>query len=559
MSRLKEKLQANNETINWVPEHIKEGRFGEWLGNVKDWAISRERYWGTPLPIWECEKCRAHKVIGSVEELGELSGQKATLKSEIHRPEIDAYEITCSECGGKMKRVKEVFDCWFDSGSMPFAQYHYPFENKNLIDKNEQYPAEFICEAIDQTRGWFYTLLAISTLMDKGSAYKNVICLGHINDKFGKKMSKSKGNIINPWDVIAQYGVDAVRQHMYTINQPGEGKRYDLDDVKDVLRKNVMLLWNVYKFYEMYAAPVDKAKAERAPINSANILDKWILAKLAVLVAKLTAELNQYHVYEAAREIPIFIDELSTWYLRRSRDRFKSEDENDKQAALETTRQVLEELAKLMAPFMPFISESLWQKVTGSNFTDEGKSIHLEKWPLISELATADREILENMETVRRIVEIGLAKRDEAGIKIRQMLSSITIKIKGEVPLEYLDLIKDELNIQEVIFVETNDDKINVELETTITPELKIEGLRRELVRFINMLRKEANLSLHDEASVYLIGADEEISTAISRTKESILKDTLSSDIKLVENWSDILVSKEIKIADLKLQLGLKK
>jgi isoleucyl-tRNA synthetase len=554
MSNLKEELIKNNQTINWVPEHIKTGRFGEWLNNVKDWAISRERYWGTPLPIWECEKCNTHRVIGSLEELSELSGQKLNLKSNIHRPEIDAYEISCAACGGKMKRAKEVFDCWFDSGAMPYAQHHYPFENKDLIDKNEQFPAEYICEAIDQTRGWFYTLLAVSTLLGKGSAYRNVICLGHINDKFGKKMSKSKGNVINPWDVISQYGVDAVRQHMYTINQPGEGKRYDLDDVKDVFRKNIMLLWNVYKFYEMYASD-DKTKSAKP--EPKNVLDIWILAKLNEMIKVVSTELDQFHVYEAARQIPEFIDELSTWYLRRSRDRFKSDDELDKQNALATTRYVLTELAKLMAPFMPFMAESLWQKVSGYNFTDKNKSIHLEKWPVASE--TDNSHLLADMNIVRRIVELGLAKRDEAGIKIRQMLSKITIKVKNEITLEYIDLIKDELNLAAVEFAETSDDKIEVELDTVITPELKEEGLKRELIRFINMLRKEANLSLHDETSVYLAAASDELKLALAKKKADIMKDTLSTDLNFVATLPEVLVSKEIKIDDLKMQLGLKK
>jgi len=554
VTKVKEELIANNNHINWVPEHIKAGRFGEWLNNVKDWAISRERYWGTPLPIWECEKCNKHRVIGSLEELSELSGQKITLKSDIHRPEIDTYEFTCGYCGGKMKRVKEVFDCWFDSGAMPYAQGHYPFENADLINENEQFPADFICEAIDQTRGWFYTLLAVSTLLGKGTPYKNVICLGLINDKFGKKMSKSKGNIVSPWEVISLYGVDAVRQHMYTLNQPGEGKRYDLDDVKDVFRKNIMLLWNVFKFYEMYATP-DKAKTLKP--KSKKVLDIWILAKLSEVVKVISAELDQFHVYEAARQIPEFIDELSTWYLRRSRDRFKSDDEADKKNALETTHYVLVELAKLMAPFMPFMAESLWQKVSGNDFKDNNKSVHLENWPLADE--TDNSHLLTDMNIVRRIVELGLAKRDEAGIKIRQMLGKITIKVKNEITLEYIDLIKDELNLASVEFAETNDDKIEVELDLIITPELKEEGLKRELIRFINMLRKEANLSLHDETNIYLAGAAEELKSALNRKKIDIMKDTLSAELNFVESLPEVLVSKEIKIDDLKLQLGLKK
>ncbi|MFA5131360.1 MAG: isoleucine--tRNA ligase [Patescibacteria group bacterium] len=552
MSTLKEELLENNKTINWIPEHIKEGRFGEWLGNVKDWAISRERYWGTPLPIWECEKCQKHRVIGSVEELAELSGQKVTIKSDIHRPEIDAYEMTCADCGGKMKRVKEVFDCWFDSGAMPYAQHHYPFENRDLIDKNEQFPAEFICEAIDQTRGWFYTLLAISTTLGKGAPYKNVICLGHINDKFGKKMSKSKGNIISPWEVISQYGVDAVRQHMFTINQPGEGKRYDLDDVKDVFRKNIMLLWNVYKFYEMYATS-EKSEAEKP--ESQNVLDLWILAKFSVLVKGLTTDLNTYHIYEAARRLPEFIDELSTWYLRRSRDRFKSDDEADKNNALATTRYVLTELAKLMAPFMPFIAENLWQKMSAYNFEDKNASVHLEKWPESDE--TDYTKLLADMELTRKIVELGLAKRDEAGIKIRQMLAKITVKVKTEITPEYIELLKDELNVAGVEFIESAEDKIELELDTFITPELKEEGLKRELIRFVNMLRKEGNLNINDETNIYLVGAGEELKTALLNKKADIMKDTLSADINCVDAMPEVLVSKEIKIDDVKLSLGL--
>ncbi len=554
MSTLKDELIANNQTINWIPEHIKAGRFGEWLNNIKDWAISRERYWGAPLPIWECDKCNKHRVIGSIEELAELSGQKVTVKSDIHKPEIDTYEFTCAECGGKMKRVKEVFDCWFDSGAMPYAQHHYPFENRDLIDKNEQFPAEYICEAIDQTRGWFYTLLAISTTLGKGSPYKNVICLGHINDKFGKKMSKSKGNIVSPWEVISQYGVDAVRQHMYTINQPGEGKRYDLDDVKDVFRKNIMLLWNVYKFYETYAAE-EKGEAKRP--TSQNVLDLWILAKLDEMIKSVTNELNQYHIYESARQIPEFIDELSTWYLRRSRDRFKSDDEADKKNALVTTHYVLGELAKLMAPFMPFVSENLWQKVNGYNFADKNKSVHLEKWP---ESGEADNsKLLADMDVIRKIVELGLAKRDEAGIKIRQMLAKITIKVKSEVALEYIELIKDELNLASVEFAETKEDKIEVELDTVITPGLKEEGLKRELIRFVNMLRKEGNLNINDETNIYVAGASEELKTTLARKKADIMKDTLSAEINFVDELPEVLVSKEIKIDEVKLILGLKK
>ena len=554
MTALKDDLIANNQQINWVPDHIKEGRFGEWLANVKDWAISRERYWGTPLPIWECSACDHFEVVEGVEKLSALSGVKITLESDIHRPAIDKLQFTCAKCGGKMTRVKEVFDCWFDSGAMPFAQHHYPFENKELIDGGEQYPADFICEAIDQTRGWFYTLLAISTLLGKGAAYKNVICLGHINDKFGKKMSKSKGNVVNPWDVINQYGVDAVRQHMYTINQPGEGKRYDLDDVKDVFRQNIMLLWNVYKFYEMYAAEVS---GDIVRPESQNVLDSWILIKLDKLIAKVGNELDQYHIYEAAREIPLFIDELSTWYLRRSRDRFKSEDETDKKLALQTTRFVLSELAKVMAPFMPFIAESLWQKISGFNFADDNKSVHLENWPLALNAGKAEQSILDNMALVKKAVELGLAKRDEAGIKIRQMLNSATIKFNTPLDKSYHSLILDELNIKSLDW-KVEGEEMSVDLDLVITPELKQEGLKRELVRSINMMRKEANLSLADRAKVFVAGASSELQLVINNLKSEILRDTLSVDILLVDEVKTAQI-KEAKIDEVKVALGLEK
>ncbi len=550
MTAIKDELIANNSKVNWVPDHIKEGRFGEWLLNVKDWAISRERYWGTPLPIWECSGCDHLEVVGSVEKLGALSGQSVTLESDIHRPAIDNYQFACPKCGGKMNRVKEVFDCWFDSGAMPFAQHHYPFENKELIDGGKQFPADFICEAIDQTRGWFYTLLAVSTLLGKGNSYKNVICLGHINDKFGKKMSKSKGNVISPWDVINQYGVDAVRQHMYTINQPGEGKRYDLDDVKDVFRQNIMLLWNVYKFYEMYAVEV---KGEIVRPKTDNVLDVWILVKLDKLIAKVGGELDQYHVYEAAREIPSFIDELSTWYLRRSRDRFKSEDEADKNLALATTRYVLLELSKVMSPFMPFIAENLWQKMSGFNFTDENKSVHLEKWPLASSVGDQEQKVLDSMALVRRAVELGLAKRDEAGIKIRQMLNSATVKFNIPLDEVYHSLILDELNIKSLDW-QNGGEEMSLELDTVITPELKQEGLKRELVRFINMMRKDAGLSLGDKALVYISTANEDLKNVIKSAKTALLKDTLSDDI--IEGEGEGL-AKNVKIDGSEVKLSL--
>lgn len=532
ISKLKVELLKNNQEINWIPEHVKDGRFGEWLSNIRDWAISRERYWGTPLPIWECASCGAIKVLGSAEGL-ELK--------DLHRPMIDEVELDCA-CGKKMKRIKEVLDCWFDSGSMPFAQYHYPFENQELIDKNIQFPAEYICEAIDQTRGWFYTLLAISTLLDKGAPYKNVICLGHINDKAGKKMSKSKGNIVDPWQMIEGYGVDAIRMHMYTVNSPGDYKRYDENDVRDVLRQNVMILWNVYKFYEMYQKDITASN------QSTDVLDQWIIAKLNLLQQKLSLELDVYHIYEAAREIPVFIDELSTWYLRRSRDRFKAEDNSE---VLSTLKFVLIELAKVIAPFMPFVAESLWQKVTGNNFTTE-QSVHLEKWNTNSN--KINQEVLDNMAITRKIVELGLAARDAAGIKIRQVLAKAMVDTKAELSDSYLDLIKDELNVKAIV-LDKNSDELKVALDTEITPALKREGLKRELVRLINNLRKDSGFTLADSGILYLDSDDEEINQTITEFGEEIKKDTLCVELK----QSTITASKDITLGTAKVQLAIEK
>ncbi len=518
MTALREKLIENNQSINWVPGHIKEGRFGEWLSKVKDWSLSRERYWGTPLPIWQCTKCKQLKCIASKKELG-------VDLEDLHRPYIDDIKFTCS-CGGKMKRDLSVLDCWFDSGAMPFAQHHYPFSQTDLSDK---FPADYICEAIDQTRGWFYTLLAISTLMDKGPAYKNVICLGHINDKEGKKMSKSKGNVIDPWQVIEQYGVDAVRQHLYTLNSPGEGKNYDLNDVRDVFRQNIILLNNIYNFYALYVN--QEIKGEVEIVVSDNILDQWLLARLNNLTKKISNYLENYQVYEAAREIPLFIDDFSTWYLRRSRDRFKGDDFTDKESALLYTRYSLQELSKLMAPFMPFIAELTWQSVCNYNFKDLDKSVHLGTWPKAKEL---DEGILDKMIDLRKIVELGLAARDFHQIKIRQKLAKATIYSPFEKMADnYLQVLADELNVGEIVW-QKEGEETKVLLDTHITQELKLEGLKRDFIRLVNALRKEAGLSIEDKASIVWQG-DESMEPIISQMSEEIKKGTLSEKIEYLE------------------------
>lgn len=523
MTELKKKLIKNNEEINWVPDYIKHGRFGEWLENVKDWAISRQRYWGTPLPIWQCEKCHEKKVLANREELTEEQ------KKDLHRPYIDEVEFDCS-CGGKMKRVPDVFDCWFDSGSMPFAQYHYPFENKELIDKGKQFPADYIAEAIDQTRGWFYTLLAVSTILEKGPSYKNVICLAHIRDKHGKKMSKSKGNVVDPWEVINKFGSDSLRLHLYTINQPGDSKNFDIKNVQDVLRKNLLILWNVYTFRQMYA---EDNKEIKKP-NSENILDIWILSKLNLSIRDITDNLEKYYVTEAARKITDFINELSTWYLRRSRERFKSNDKEDAKKALDTLSFVLLELSKLMAPFTPFFAEDLYLELTNKKLKE---SVHLEDWPKVDK-KLIDEKVLQEMDVARKIVEAGLAARAEAGVKVRQPLQSYFTSLVKKLDDELTEIVKDELNVKELKF---GKDK----LDTELTDELKQEGLFRELVRQINSMRKKHGLTIQDKIKVYYHTKGDEIKKVFENFEDELKKDTLSKELigELKDGAEDVKIN----------------
>lgn len=721
MSSLRDELVKQNEGIHWEPEHIKEGRFGDWLREVKDWAISRERYWGTPLPIWSCDKCPERKVVGSVEDLkkpsrntyhmmrhgesennvlgqlnsdvskvfhltelgkkevresaqafkgkidvvyaspliraqetagivaevlglpvssiitddrlhemtmGELEGrpleeflklyphredffrhsvhgvesrisnkqrvgtfieeidknnegkrilivshdsplwmlqsaaqglnirQTLELKPsgtyflknaevrafeyhglphdheyelDLHRPFIDEVIFACS-CGGTMKRAKEVMDVWFDSGAMPFAQDHYPFETENrgivskLLGKKQEltYPADFISEAIDQTRGWFYTLHAIGALMGKGKAYKNVICLGHILDAEGKKMSKSIGNVVNPWDMMDLYGADALRFWMYSVNQPGDSKNFDVKTVDEIIKKVFNLVANVTSFYKMYEGQESRDKVE----ESKNVLDTWILTRLDEVVATVTKGLDGYVFLEPTRTIRDFIADLSQWYLRRSRDRFKGDDQTDKQAALATTQHVLLTLAKLMAPFTPFFAEFIYSEVGG-----EKESVHLEEWPK----ATAINEkLIADMNKVRTLSSKGLEARMKVKINVRQPLRILNVKEFMTLEEGLLDLIRDEVNVKEVAFGLTLES--DVTLDTTITLELKEEGDLRELVRSIQDLRKEKGLSVGDKVKVMVPESNR------------ALVGKYSPEIKKVANLTDIQIGENLSI-----------
>jgi len=716
MSTLKDELVKENSGINWEPSYIKEGRFGEWLKDIKDWAISRERYWGTPLPVWVCNDCNKREVLGSIDEiksktkksgnkyfvmrhgqaennvleisnsnndrvchltelgrkqvkesaqkikdikfdyvfvspiirtqetfeivkselnlscpiiteqkirersLGDYDGKPLKeffavfgdkteeftkrpsngecindvkkrvgdflndLESEyqnktilivthgdpawmisaisggmdikqaiqfsetsyfnnaeireinfvplphnenyeldLHKPYIDEVELICA-CGGKLERTKEVMDVWLDSGAMPFAQDHYPFENKDKIENGGGYPADFICEAIDQTRGWFYTLHAVGVIMGRGKAYKNVICLGHLLDAKGKKMSKSLGNIVDPWIMMDKYGVDTIRLWMYSINQPGESKNFDEKTVSELQSKVFNLLYNVLAFYELYRDKEVESSKEK--VESKNILDQWILTRLNELIESTTKQMDDYKLLEPVRAIREFIDDLSTWYLRRSRDRIKEGDIEAKN----TLYFVLKTLIKVMAPFTPFASEDIWQKLKNEN---DKESVHLTKWP---EQVIINKEqsesIIKEMEEVREVVTLGLQKRQKAGIPVRQPLNKLIIN-NYQLPIKYEEIIKDELNVKSLEYIKGEEQ--NVELDTNITDDLKLEGQYRELVRAIQDIRKKNGLNPSDVITL-IVNTNDEGQVLINKFKSELMKTVVASDVEIKEN-----------------------
>lgn len=515
------KLKENNllldtaKSINWSPEYIKEGRFGNWLEGARDWSISRQRFWASVMPLWRCEECAEIKVFGSVKELEAVSGQTVT---DLHKHIVDEITFACV-CGNTMRRVPDVLDTWFDSGSMPYAQMHYDFENKEKFENN--FPANFIAEGIDQTRTWFYYLHVLATGLFKKAAFQNVIVNGTVLAEDGKKMSKRLQNYPDPNILMDKYGADALRA--YFLSAPvmqAENMNFSEKSVQEALRKNIMVLWNVYAFYEMYSGE------EKVHNESTNVLDQWILARLQKLINTVTEAMNNYNLPKAMRPITEFIDDLSTWYLRRSRDRVK-EIHADKEMALSTMSYVIRELAKVMAPFTPFVAEGLWQKVTRNNFKDENESIHLQAWPVSLPVTP---EIIETMTIVRKIVEMGLAERDAVKIKVRQPLQSLTISGKNlEIKDENLiALIKDELNIKEIMFIEGPE---AVTLDTTMSPELEKEGLKREIVRVINQIRKEQGLTIYDRIMVYWWSDDEIVKMVGNEYGADLRKDVLADQV----------------------------
>ena len=480
MTTLRDKLIENNNKINWYPDNIRTGRFGKFLENVIDWGISRDRYWGTPLPIWECE-CGHKECIGSIEEL-KNKGINVPEDIELHKPYIDAVHLNCPECGKEMERVKEVIDCWFDSGSMPFAQLHYPFENKELFEQN--YPAQFISEAVDQTRGWFYTLLAISTAVFDRNPFENCIVLGHVLDKKGLKMSKSKGNVVDPFEVLGSEGADATRWHFYTASAPWLPTRFSTDDVSEAGRKFLSTLWNVYSFYVLYA-DLDKFNpTEYADFVSDNVMDKWIMSKLNTLVKDVDAKLNSYDITNAALAIEDFTDELSNWYVRRNRARYWSETlTDDKIGAYVTLYRVLTTLVKVAAPFVPFITEEIYQNLVVNLDPQAEESVHLCLWPEVDEKAI-DKNLEAEMDLAYKIVKLGRSARNGANIKNRQPLSKMLVSTDS-LPEYYGDIITDELNIKTVEFGADLSTHVNFEIK----PNLPVLG--RAYGKMIPQIRKE--------------------------------------------------------------------
>lgn len=449
MTKVRDRLVANNKTVNWMPESIGEGRFGNFLEGVIDWGLSRSRYWGTPLPIWEC-KCGHKHLIGSIEELKSMS-KDCPDNIELHKPYIDNVHLTCPECGGEMKRVSDVIDCWYDSGSMPFAQLHYPFENKEVFEEN--FPADFISEAVDQTRGWFYTLMAISTLIFDKAPYKNVIVLGHVGDKDGIKMSKHKGNVVDPWSVLDVQGADAVRWYFYSASAPWLPSRFAGENVSESQRKFMGTFWNTYAFYVLYAN-IDNFDPTKHELNydTLNMMDKWILSRLHTLIKGVDEHLENYRIFEASRDMQDFVDDLSNWYVRRSRERFwQSDMPQDKINAYKTLHTVLVTLAKISAPFIPFMAEQVYQNLVKSVDAAAPMSVHLCDYPVCDE-AMIDAQLEKYMNEVLSIVVLGRSCRNESNIKNRQPVGNLYVGATEVLPQEFIDIVAEELNVKHVEF-----------------------------------------------------------------------------------------------------------
>ena len=569
---VKEGLIEGNNEINWYPNYIKHGRFGDWLENNVDWAFSRERYWGTPLPVWRCESCSHYECVDSVTDLKEKIGFSGLKEPpDLHRPFVDAVVFDCPECGAKMKRVPDVIDCWFDSGAMPIAQWHYPFENDTLHEDG-RFPADYICEAVDQTRGWFYSLHAISTLLFNRPCFRNVICLGHVLDAKGEKMSKTRGNVIEPWAVIDKYGADALRWYFYTTTQVGNVYRFDEKAVMDISRRFLRRLWNIYCFFVTYAN-IDKFTPDHGKTPSEPPeLDKWIISELNQLADDVDTALDSYNPTEAGRKIGDFIDELSNWYVRRSRRRFwKSENDADKLSAYDTLYQCLVTLSKLLAPFTPFIAEELYQNLVASVSSEAPDSVHLANFPE-ADRSLIDEKLAVDTHLVMKISSLGRAARSRAGIKVRQPLAHVVVSVSSgeQTSLEQLKLqILEELNVKDLEFAGSGDevDKsgyvVNSEgnyvvaIPTEIPPELEAEGIAREVVHRLQTMRRSAGFDIADYIIIYY-QCEDYMKQVMTDFTAYIKQETLSR--QLIEGMPEEgAFSESFKLGGYDILLGVKK
>ena len=567
-SALKDQLVGGNDTINWYPDYIKDGRFGEWLRNNVDWAISRERYWGTPIPIWQCQECDHTICVGGVDELRGMAGANGSLSADgldLHRPYVDNVVLDCTSegCSGKMHRIPEVMDAWFDSGAMPFAQYHYPFDNES-IDTDGRFPADYICEAVDQTRGWFYSLHALSTLLKGQPAYKNVICLGLILDAKGRKMSKRVGNVVEPLSVLDEHGADALRWYLFTASQAGEPRRFSAKLVSETLRKVMLTVWNVYSFFIGYAE-IDKFDPSQKPAGwkPENELDRWVLSELNTLISQVEGYMDGYGPTNAGRRIQEFIDQLSNWYVRRSRRRFwRNEGDADKLSGYITLHTCLVTVTKLMAPLAPFVAEEMYQNLVCSVDPSAPDSVHLSEFPVADE-SLVDQPLMEATQLAMKLASMGRAARSKAGLKVRQPLAKVLVKVRAPAEREYIDQVRpqvlEELNIKDIQVIEGDspiakqvleqageetetilsvenysvslDGGYMVAVDGDISPELAEEGLAREVVHRIQGMRRSANFDVTDRIVTYYQGPTEFADVMQGAFADYIRDETLSTQL----------------------------
>ena len=529
MTAVKDDLIRNNNTINWIPKSIGKGRFGDWLNNIQDWGISRNRYWGTPLNVWQCEGCGKMECIGSRQELEEKSGNPEAQTVELHRPYIDAITLTCPDCGKTMKRVPEVIDCWFDSGAMPFAQHHYPFENKELFE--QQFPAQFISEAVDQTRGWFYSLLAESTLLFNKAPYKNVIVLGHVQDENGQKMSKSKGNAVDPFDALEQHGADAIRWYFYSNSAPWLPNRFHADAVTEGQRKFMGTLWNTYAFYVLYAN-IDEFDPTKYSLeyDKLSVMDKWLLSRLNSCVKTVDDCLANYKIPETTKALQAFVDDMSNWYVRRSRQRFWAKGmEQDKINAYMTLYTALVTFIKASAPMIPFMTEDIYQNLVKSVNTDAPESIHLCDFPAVDE-AMIDEKLEQDMGEVLDIVVLGRAARNASGIKNRQPIGQMFVNGEAALTDYYKQIIEGELNVKDVIFK----DDVSDLTDYTFKPQMRILGPKygKDLGKIRNILA-----NLNGSAAKKELDANGFLTIELNDGKINLLPEELLIDMSQKEGY----------------------